>query len=473
MKRLLIALVVLVAVFALVLPASAVELQFGGLYWTKYYHTNNLRNGDDDIDDQIDGFYTRMRLYFTGVQSENVKVVSRFEIDNVWGQDALGSQSADDKDKWEVKNLYLDFNVPDTPVNMKVGTLAYKLGGGTVFNDDTSAITADMKFDPVRVGLVYSRLGSGPGPNTGSSSTATGTNQHDDTNLWGFDARYQMSEAMRFAFALGYFEGPSGAITPASSPDAVTTDASDDFSLVVLALDVDYKADIFNLYFTAAMDYGEDKGLDPDGTGVEDSVDYQGYFVTFGGTFNATDMIDVGLDFYYASGDDDPGDDDIDSFQTFGGISRPSYNMDEAVFPGWFDDETGQTPTIGGGPAITNNLVSASQGTQAGFFPANMLAIGAHADLKPADTTFIQVGLAYMMPVEDVVTDDRGTAITTDDKTDDDPYGTSVYARLKQDIVDGVQLKVGIGYFFTDDGYSPSDSSDDAYRVAMGLFYNW
>jgi hypothetical protein len=157
-------LVALIAVFAMVLPAAAVELQFGGLYWTKYYHTNNLRDGNDDADDQIDGFYTRMRLYFTGVGSENVKVVSRFEIDNVWGQDALGSQSADDKDKWEVKNIYLDFNVPDTPLNLKMGTLAYKLGGGTVFNDDTSAIVADMKFDPLRVGLVYSRLGSGEIP---------------------------------------------------------------------------------------------------------------------------------------------------------------------------------------------------------------------------------------------------------------------------------------------------------------------
>jgi hypothetical protein len=276
-----------------------------------------------------------------------------------------------------------------------------------------------------------------------------------------------VSEDLRFALALGYFEGPSGAIIPDSNPDAVINDHSDDFTLVVLALDADYKTDMFSLYLTAAFDSGEDKALDPDGAGVEDGVDYQGYFITFGGTYNATDMVSVGGDFYIASGDDDPTDDDIDTFQTFGGISRPSYNMDEAVFPGWFDDETGQTPTIGGGPGFSNNMVKASSGTQAGFFPGNMLAFGAHVDLKPADQTFIQAGAAYMMPVEDVDGDGDGLI------NDDDAYGSSIYARLQQGIVDGVQLKVVAGYFFTDDGYAPDSKSDDAYRVAMGVFYNW
>jgi hypothetical protein len=26
---------------------------------------------------------------------------------------------------------------------------------------------------------------------------------------------------------------------------------------------------------------------------------------------------------------------------------------------------------------------------------------------------------------------------------------------------------------FTDDGYTAGNSSDDAYRLAMGVFYNW
>jgi hypothetical protein len=36
-----------------------------------------------------------------------------------------------------------------------------------------------------------------------------------------------------------------------------------------------------------------------------------------------------------------------------------------------------------------------------------------------------------------------------------------------------VQLKVVAGYMFTEDGYTAGNASDDAYRIAMGVFYNW
>ena len=91
MKRLLIVLIALVAIFALVLPAGAVELKFGGLFAQKVYSTNNQHNGDDSTDDNTNWFYTRMRLYFTGVASENLKAVSKFEIDDYWGDGRLGS----------------------------------------------------------------------------------------------------------------------------------------------------------------------------------------------------------------------------------------------------------------------------------------------------------------------------------------------------------------------------------------------
>ena len=74
---------------------------------------------------------------------------------------------------------------------------------------------------------------------------------------------------------------------------------------------------------------------------------------------------------------------------------------------------------------------------------------------------------------EDVVVDDRGTATTVDDKTDDDPYGTSVYVRLSQGITDGLKLKAAVGYFFADDGYAPNGDDDDAYRMGLGLFWSW
>ena len=86
MKRLLIAMVAMVAVFALVMPTYAAELKFGGYYDTKLYHTSNLRDGQDDADDQMDGVKTRMRLYFTAIGSENLRAVVKTEFDSGLGE---------------------------------------------------------------------------------------------------------------------------------------------------------------------------------------------------------------------------------------------------------------------------------------------------------------------------------------------------------------------------------------------------
>ena len=156
MKRLLSVFVVLVAIFALVLPASAAELKFGGLFAQKVYGTNNQKDGQQnshgEYDDNTNWFYTRMRLYFDAVASENLKAVSKFEIDDYWGDNRLGSLSADggsnnDSAGMEIKNAYIDFIVPDTALNIKMGIIGARLDKPAwVFNDDTSGIFAAYKY---------------------------------------------------------------------------------------------------------------------------------------------------------------------------------------------------------------------------------------------------------------------------------------------------------------------------------------
>jgi hypothetical protein len=40
-------------------------------------------------------------------------------------------------------------------------------------------------------------------------------------------------------------------------------------------------------------------------------------------------------------------------------------------------------------------------------------------------------------------------------------------------VVDGLTLKAEAGYFVADDGFTNNNKDDDAYRLAMGLFYSW
>jgi hypothetical protein len=454
MKRFLIAMVAMVAVFALVMPASAAELKFGGYYDTKIYHTNNLRDGNDDADDQMDGTKTRMRLYFTAIGSENLKAVVKTEFDSVWGNARLGRQGADggsrDNSGFEIKNGYIDFNVPDTPLNVKVGIIGAKIGKGVVYNDDTNGMQFRANFDPVKVSFLYSRLNDNAGgfPWT-DVSASTATAERDNVDLFAFDAVYAV-ETMSFGFSAGWVTTDSG------------FDADEDDDFYIVALDYDLSLDMFSLYLTGALNAGEDKGGDGG-----DGADYKGTFLTVGGAYTATDMITAGFDIYYASGDDKPTSGDVDSFQTLGGISRPSYNMDETIFPGWFDDETSTAATLPGGGAFNNNTTSTGGFSSGGFVPNNMLAIGLHGDFKPADQTLIVVGGAYMMPVEDVDGDGDGKF------NDDDAYGTGLYLRLSQGITDGLKLKAAVGYLLADDGFEKGDNDDDAYRMGLGLFWSW
>ena len=475
MKRLLIVLIALVAVFALVLPAGAVELKFGGLFAQKVYSTNNQHNGDDSTDDNTNWFYTRMRLYFTGVASENLKAVSKFEIDDFWGNGRLGSLSADgssnnqpDNNGMEIKNAYIDFIVPDTALNIKVGVIGARLDKPAwVFNDDTSGIFAAYKYGEWYFAALYSRLGDS---NTISpNSTITPTDTADDVDIWAFAVNYT-TEGLFTAFNFAWINNDDnwantdGLARPGSSPDPGKS-----LDLYVISLDTDYSSDVFSVYGDVAFNAGKSKQTSPDS-------DFKGYAFMAGGTYSATDTITLGADFYYASGNK-LGNSDTKAFTTAGApAGRNAYNMDEVIFPGWFDDDTA---TINGGLGVanTNNVTATGFGTNAGYCLNNIWAIGAHADFKPLDKTLIQFGGAYMGFVEKVAsrTSDGLPADATLSNVNEtrDSLGGSFYLRGSQGIVDGLTLKASVGYFFADEGFSPHRKDDDAYRIATGLFYSW
>jgi len=454
MKRLLIVLIALVAIFALVLPASAAELKFGGYFHQKVYSTDNQHNGDDDVDDNTNWFYTRMRLYFDAIGSENIKAVTKLELDDFWGESRIGSLSADggsnnDDAGLEIKNAYIDFMVPDTALNLKMGIIGAKLDKpGIVFNDDTSGIMASYKYAEFAFHALYSRLGDSN--DIGPGSTITTTSSADDVDIWAAAVNYKM-EALAAAFNFAWITN--------GDQFGGTASPGKDFDLYVISLDGDYSSDMFSVYADVAFNAGENKQVNP-------SSDFKGYALMAGGKFNATDMITVGADLYYVTGNKS-GKDDTDAFVSAGApAGRNVYNMDEVIFPGWFDDDTS---TINGGlnVANANNITSTGFGTNAGYFLNNIMAFGIHGDIKPLEKTMIQVGGAYMAFIEKVPDD------TTKPTSEDDSLGYSLYLRLQQGVVDGLTLKATAGYFFADDGFTDNKSDDDAYRLAAGLFWSW
>jgi hypothetical protein len=489
MKRLLIVLVALVAAFALVLPASAADLKFGGYFKSVFYAVDNIRDGTDGNaalgisgnDSNSSFFYTRMRLYFTAIASENLKAVSMLEVDSNWGDGRIGRVSIDGgsdgrgdagntdgsaNSGMEVKRAAIYFNIPDTALSFNVGLTGIKLGkSGIAFNDDTPGITATYVYSPVKVTLAYSRINDASGnPGTGATPMV-GNSSGDDWNMFGLDVRYKQ-EAFSGNFSVAYVK------TASSLTSNPVTPANDDFDLGTIAIDADYKADMWNAYLTAAFNTGENESNPILGTSA--GSDFAGYLITLGGNYNVNDTISVGGDFYWASGQDvtDLGNSDIDAFTTYGVIGRPSYNMDDIVFSGWFDDETSNVGTAAGGGAFLNNTTATGQtATNAGYTPTNIIAIGAHADWKPLEHTLVQPGFAWMKFAEDVFSqvDAPGAAALQVD----DSLGFSLYARLNQGITDGLALKATLAYLIADDGYSALQNDDDAIKLALGLFWSW
>ena len=218
------------------------------------------------------------------------------------------------------------------------------------------------------------------------------------------------------------------------------------------------------------MNFGKDDG--PSGG------DFKGFMFTAGGNFNF-DRFGVGGDFYYGSGRE-LDEDDQKQFESIGSMGRPSYNMDDIVFPGWFDDESATVTTAAGaggsiidpdGNSVRANNVTASGRTASnqGYTLNNIWAIGLHGDFKPLDKTFLQVGAAYMQFAEDVIEEFKSDGRTSEGKD----LGTSLYLRLAQGITDGLTLKATIGYLLPGDAYSTVSNEDEAYKFATGLFWSW
>jgi hypothetical protein len=493
MKRFLLILLGVVAVVALMTaPAPAADFKFGGYFHTLYVNSNNNKDGDDNGNDDLGSFWTRMRLYFTAQASENLMAVAKLEADDVWGRSRIGRVSMDGGSNgradsgMEIKNIYIQFNMPNTPLTFQVGGLPILLGYGLAFNDDTNGIVAIGKFDPVKVALGYSRLqdnvtalnfttplttGNGINdvlgqvfaPNTNPTSFTSSNNW----DLWALDLRYAPTKEAALGLTGTWVKNDTNdVLVTLPAPTGAFTASHMETNLYNVVLDADYKTDQFSVYFTGGKNFGDIKlGSAP--AGVQDSYDFTGYLLSAGARVNVQPVV-IGLDLYYASGDKrNDTDNEFEDYITPGRDGRFTNMIDDVVFPGMMDTHSPSVGWEGGDRANTTNVRGTGlTATNAQYTPVNIWAVGAHVDFKPLDQTLIQVGAAYMGFVEKVLAD------ATTGK-EDDSLGTSVYARLTQGIVDGLTLKVSLGYLFADDGYAPVGNDDDAYRVAAGLFWSW
>jgi len=423
MKRLLICLVALIAVFALVLPASAAEMKVNGIWNAKAWARDNY-DGDDDTDDSVQYVTQRFRSYWNWIASENLKLVYKNEIDMEWGDASFavarndGGGAGGDSVNLETKNVYLEFMVPDTPVKATLGLQGVTLHKGWFISDDVSAARFDMNFDPVSITAYWTGLA---GLNADASS-------NDDQWSVVASGAYK-AENMDARLTFGYQRNPNDG-TSADDPE------SDDLYLVMGEFNMSF--DMFSFFVIAGKNFGEVKS---DGPTTQD-YDYKGYMFNVGANF-ALDMANIKAEFIFASGDDEG--DFEDDFQGFVG---ETYSWAEIISDGYTYDRNSDLAQIGGDNS-----------------PSNMWAVHVGADFMPTDTTTLRADVYYVAMVED-----RTVA-----GEDEDEIGTEIDVRLIQKIYDNLSMTVLGAYLIAEDGYgtSATNSGDDAFQVGLGLDFKF
>ncbi|HXE96814.1 MAG TPA: hypothetical protein VN642_10435 [Dongiaceae bacterium] len=157
------------ALAAISVPAMAFENEFHGMYRLRAMMTN-FENANAGVVLAKDApattvFEQRARIQYIAKASDDLKLVTHFEIDSSWGDTAynngrgFGGAMGADTVNLETKNVYLDYNCPLTGANFKVGIQpqvdAYK---GIFFNDDVAGVFASKKIAGVTGTVGFARL---------------------------------------------------------------------------------------------------------------------------------------------------------------------------------------------------------------------------------------------------------------------------------------------------------------------------
>ncbi|SMC17228.1 hypothetical protein SAMN02746041_00258 [Desulfacinum hydrothermale DSM 13146] len=443
-KNLVVLLAVLMAV-AIALPAFAVDFKYGGMMRVRWYSYNNF-DGTDDADDHANYFDQRVRMYFTFVASENLQLVTKWEEDNVWGAKGgdrdLTHATSDFRDPYdmETKNVYLDFNIPNTPIRAKLGQQGFGLFGGRIIAEDYTGAKFSMPFDPVKVTLGYI-----------AEQNVDYSSEKDNVDIYYLQLQYANGPFSGELIGL-YQDGSDTAVslkTEYADPgvDAQGRETYDGYTfednhLFDLGVKLAYSSDMFKATVHFIKNFGS---VDLNG----ESADYKGWFLGADVAIPVNDFT-FGLGGFYTTGQDE-GDDDVEGY-VYPGAVGDSFYWAEIMGFGVLDDMT---------PRAYTGYPGAGEYT-AGGNPSNLYTLYASVDWQALEATKLHLAYYYLGTAEDVVAN-----AATGEK--DDSVGSEVDFRLTQKVVDGLNLDVIGAYLFADDAFSGTKDDDDAYEVGARL----
>jgi len=515
-KHLMIFVVALVAV-AVAMPAlAAVEFKYGGQFRARWYIQDNVYDGTDkpfssgyNSDDNRNIIDQRLRLYFTFAASKNLQVVTKFEVgDSIWGQggNAVGSTSqanighniganvGGDSIAVEVKNAYMQFNIPNTPSTAVIGLQSITLLDSWIVDDDLPAAVLVTKFDPFKVTLAYVGGQNGWEKSLDTSKVAT----TDQTfNVSSYVAALDYANGPFKASLVGFVQDgydsvisldPRSLFTPirnfSGGPDANGFDFLNDLRtpqnnlLADIGVNLTYKVDWLMAYVNFVKNLGSVDLKDSTNNPFigNKTVDYTGWMIDAGVTYYCGPYT-ANIGGFYTTGPK-IADNIVDYTNVFNasGVAKPFRNL-ESTDVDWFvtPAATGKqfSEIIGGGilgedlhtargysSAVTGSKIGQASGLHTVFWrgyynPTNLWTVTAGGSWQVAEKTKISASYWYFGTSEEVPVALILAGADAGKFQMSSSIGHEFDVYIDQGIVDGLTLTLVGAYLFANDAFAP------------------
>jgi hypothetical protein len=470
-----------VLVAAFVIPASALENEFGG-YWRTRAVTQQNFTGESKTQAWDDSFVdTRTRLYYTAKINQDLKFVNRFEFNAVWGDNYGGKIGTDGNTIFRVKHSYADFNL--SPVNFKVGLQDAVLSRGFLFNDDFAGAIITFKGEGIDIPFIWIK-----GYEGGKGAVANGTdydsNNKGDFDFYGIFPSFSVGEMVKIkpfgmwgssdkanAWQSAYnpFAGSTtvtvkdatGAATGTTSVTGTASSAAnlhtplgtsggspqqtvasyDKINMYYVGLDLDAKFDMGNVWFSGIYQGGKADLTAASSKGLAyNSRDIQAWLAAAGAKVQMG-MADVHGQFFYATGDDNSNDDKLQSFffPSIGDTTGPAYVWAEIMGYGIFDTGGNYGASGGGGTYNTSR-------NSCGDKISNVMAGNLGTTVKPAADVPLSITLDvwYAKLVKGIDATDPVSKV----KANEDYLGTEVDLVFTYELVKNLKLDLVGAYLF-------------------------
>jgi len=413
-------------VTAMALPALALENEFHGMFKFIGYETNFFNGISATVaKDAHSGFVAeqRARIQYTAKASDDLKLVTHFELDSRFGGVTggykgitTGNDSGNldaDSLTLETKSVYLDFNCPITGANVKAGLQpwgdAYK---GVFLSADMTGAYLSKKLDPLTLSAGWFRMDD----NTAKGTTDVGQSIAD---LFVGDAKFAVNSDITVGASYYFVNNDTttdvpGAVTGIVAPVNVVD------NMHVFGVNASIKAGPATIDPFAAVELGDTKAP---------STSLHGWMAGATGKVKVgTGNVNVAL--LYLSGDDGK-DNNIDSF---GNISPFTSYFNPANM--WLLVRSGQA--INSSTSVLgNDITVGGHGLMGAFLGYD----------GTADKLFYNANVGYAQAAEKF-----------DGSGEKKELGTEINAQIGYKLYDNLSMSVAGAYVFLGKGLSGNAS---------------